>query len=70
MLHEYVNLPDVEIIENVPDIAPYFSDSSLQKPYKLHDVGTGDDPTEKMGPAYDTPTLDREVDRYFKRLAR
>lgn len=37
---------------------PYFSDSSLQKPFKLHDVGTGnDDPTEKMGPSYDTPTL-------------
>lgn len=37
---------------------PYYSDSSLKKPYKLHDVGTGnDDPTEKMGPAYDTPTL-------------
>ncbi|TMQ35339.1 MAG: c-type cytochrome [Planctomycetota bacterium] len=37
---------------------PYYTDSSLQKPYKLHDVGTGtDDPTEKMGPAYDTPTL-------------
>ena len=37
---------------------PYYSDSTLQKPYKLHDVGTGnDDPTEKMGPVYDTPTL-------------
>lgn len=37
---------------------PYYSDSSLQKPYKIHNVGTGnDDPTEKMGPAYDTPTL-------------
>ena len=37
---------------------PYYTDSSLQKPYKLHDVGTGnDDPTEKMGPSYDTPTL-------------
>jgi YVTN family beta-propeller protein len=37
---------------------PYYTDSSLEKPYKLHDVGTGgDDPTEKMGPAYDTPTL-------------
>jgi YVTN family beta-propeller protein len=37
---------------------PYYTDSSLQKPYKLHDVGTGgDDPSEKMGPAYDTPTL-------------
>ncbi len=37
---------------------PYYTDSSLQKPYKIHDVGTGrDDPTEKMGAAYDTPTL-------------
>ena len=37
---------------------PYFTDSSLVKPYKLHDVGTGgDDPSEKMGPEYDTPTL-------------
>lgn len=37
---------------------PYFSDSSLAKPFKLHDVGTGNsDPAEKMGPKYDTPTL-------------
>jgi hypothetical protein len=37
---------------------PYYTDSSLAKPFKLHDVGTGaDDPTEKMGPQYDTPTL-------------
>jgi YVTN family beta-propeller protein len=37
---------------------PYYTDSSLQKPYKLHDVGTGnDDPSEKMGPEYDTPSL-------------
>jgi YVTN family beta-propeller protein len=37
---------------------PYYSDSSLKKPFKLHDVGTGNaDPTEKMGPRYDTPTL-------------
>ncbi len=37
---------------------PYYTDSSLQKPFKLHDVGTGnDDPTEKIGPRYDTPTL-------------
>jgi cytochrome c peroxidase len=36
----------------------YFTDSTLQKPYKVHDVGTGkDDPGEKMGPKYDTPTL-------------
>jgi hypothetical protein len=27
-------------------------------PYRLHDVGTGsDDPTEKIGPTFDTPTL-------------
>jgi YVTN family beta-propeller protein len=37
---------------------PYYSDSVLQKPFKLHDVGTGnDDPSERMGPKYDTPTL-------------
>ena len=43
---------------------PYYTDSNLPagtlggKPYMLHDVGTGsDDPTEKMGPAFDTPTL-------------
>jgi YVTN family beta-propeller protein len=37
---------------------PYYTDSSLQKPFKLHDIGTGrDDPSEKMGPLYDTPTL-------------
>lgn len=37
---------------------PYFSDSSLAKPFKMHDVGTGgDDPLEKIGPTYDTPTL-------------
>src|SRR5207248_2144350 len=37
---------------------PYYTDSSLTKPFKLHDVGTGTaDPKEKMGPTYDTPTL-------------
>lgn len=37
---------------------PFYTDSTLQKPYKLHDVGTGkDDPSEKMGTLYDTPTL-------------
>jgi YVTN family beta-propeller protein len=37
---------------------PYYSDSSLKKPFALHDVGTGKDDTgEKMGPKYDTPTL-------------
>jgi YVTN family beta-propeller protein len=36
---------------------PYYTDSSLKKPFKLHDVGTGDGPDEKMGPKYDTPTL-------------
>jgi len=36
---------------------PYYTDSNLQKPI-LHDVGTGnDDPSEKMGTLYDTPTL-------------
>jgi len=37
---------------------PYYTDSSLTKPFRLHDVGTGqDDPSEKIGPKYDTPTL-------------
>ncbi len=37
---------------------PYYTDSTLKKPFNLHDVGTGgDDPTEKMGRQYDTPTL-------------
>lgn len=37
---------------------PLFTDSRLQKPFNVHDVGTGlDDPKEKMGPKYDTPTL-------------
>ncbi|MHB1423515.1 MAG: hypothetical protein ACYC3I_10045 [Gemmataceae bacterium] len=37
---------------------PYYTDSTLQKPFNLHDIGTGgDDPSEKMGPKYDTPTL-------------
>jgi YVTN family beta-propeller protein len=37
---------------------PYYTDSSLKKPFKLHDVGTGkNDPSEKIGPKYDTPTL-------------
>jgi cytochrome c peroxidase len=37
---------------------PYYTDSRLKKPFQLHDVGTGgDDPSEKMGPRYDTPTL-------------
>jgi YVTN family beta-propeller protein len=44
---------------------PYYTDFSgttgspgERGPYKMHNVGTGtDDPTEKMGPAFDTPTL-------------
>ncbi|MSR29958.1 MAG: hypothetical protein EXR99_00495 [Gemmataceae bacterium] len=37
---------------------PYYSDSVLGANGKTHDVGTGnDDPLEKMGPSYDTPTL-------------
>lgn len=37
---------------------PYYTDSSLKKPFNLHDVGTGaDDSSEKIGPKYDTPTL-------------
>ena len=38
---------------------PFYTDSNpRQSPWKLHDVGTGeDDPTDLMGPKYDTPTL-------------
>ena len=37
---------------------PYYTDSRIEKPYNLHDVGTGqDDTTERMGTKYDTPTL-------------
>jgi len=37
---------------------PYFSDSRLEHPFNLHDIGSGAvDPTEKMGTRYDTPTL-------------
>lgn len=37
---------------------PLYSDSQPGKDRKMHDVGTGhDDPTEKMEPKYDTPTL-------------
>ena len=35
----------------------YYTDSRLEKPYNLHDVGTGTAKDEKMGPKYDTPTL-------------
>ena len=36
---------------------PYYTDSSLNKPFNVHDVGTGAGKDEKMGPKYDTPTL-------------
>jgi YVTN family beta-propeller protein len=37
---------------------PWFTDSTRSMSITRHDVGTGsDDPSEKMGPAYDTPTL-------------
>jgi cytochrome c peroxidase len=36
---------------------PYYTDSTLKKPFNLHDVGTGGGDDEKMGPKYDTPTL-------------
>jgi YVTN family beta-propeller protein len=38
---------------------PQYTDSALgAKPFRMHDVGTGaDDPSEKMGTRYDTPTL-------------
>ncbi len=36
---------------------PYFTDSKLERPFNLHDVGTGAGEDEKIGPKYDTPTL-------------
>lgn len=36
---------------------PYYTDSRLEKPYNLHDVGTGGGEDEKIGPKFDTPTL-------------
>lgn len=37
---------------------PFYTDSTPGPSILRHDVGTGgDDPSEKMGPAYDTPTL-------------
>lgn len=37
---------------------PFYTDSQPGAGRKLHDVGTGNaDPSEKMGPKYDTPTL-------------
>ena len=37
---------------------PFFTDSKLGPSLTRHDVGTGAaDPSEKIGPAYDTPTL-------------
>lgn len=37
---------------------PFYTDSRPDVSSRVHDVGTGgDDPGEKMGPAYDTPTL-------------
>jgi cytochrome c peroxidase len=38
--------------------APLYTDSTLSSvPYLLHDVGTGDAPEERLGPAFDTPSL-------------
>ena len=37
---------------------PFYTDSQPGQKFVKHDVGTGgDDPGEKMGPAYDTPSL-------------
>lgn len=36
---------------------PYYTDSRLQKPFLVHDVGTGGGEKEKMPPEYDTPSL-------------
>jgi YVTN family beta-propeller protein len=47
---------------------PHYTDSSLAVPFIRHNVGTGSaDPSEKMGPAFDTPTLLR-VYRYTEYL--
>ncbi|MBW3600338.1 MAG: hypothetical protein KY475_24100, partial [Planctomycetes bacterium] len=35
---------------------PFYTDSTSEKPI-MHDVGTGGGADEKLGPAYDTPTL-------------
>jgi cytochrome c peroxidase len=35
---------------------PFYTDSSPKSP-RMHDVGTGGGEDEKLGPAYDTPTL-------------
>lgn len=37
---------------------PRFTDSTLTvRPFITHDVGTGDSPDERLGPAFDTPSL-------------
>lgn len=37
---------------------PYYTDSRLtSRPWRVHDVGTGDGAAERMGPAFDTPSL-------------
>jgi cytochrome c peroxidase len=37
---------------------PFYTDSRPDREFILHDVGTGDDdPSEKIGPKFDTPTL-------------
>ena len=37
---------------------PLYTDSQPTKPFRKHNVGTGnDDPSETLGPEYDTPTL-------------
>lgn len=37
---------------------PYYTDSRLvHRPWRVHDVGTGDGAEERRGPAFDTPSL-------------
>lgn len=36
---------------------PYYTDGKKDRPFVLHDVGTGGGADEKIGPNYDTPTL-------------
>lgn len=48
--------PDVGCVACHPP--PRFTDSTLAaSPFLTHDVGTGDGPDERMGPAFDTPSL-------------
>jgi YVTN family beta-propeller protein len=38
-------------------VPPRYTDSTTASPFIKHDVGTGDGPDERLGPAFDTPSL-------------